>query len=95
MKTMKKTVSLLICAVMVATTVFGAGLASLLKAEAADITIGGITQQRVVENHETTYAGYAEKYFFFRAYAGSLQLVFQPVLIIARLLQVGFQNLTV
>ena len=38
MKTMKKTVSLLICAVMVATTVFGAGLASLLNAKAADIS---------------------------------------------------------
>ena len=63
MKTMKKTVSLLICAVMVATTVFGAGLASLLKAEAADITIGGITQKRVVDNYEATYASYAEKYF--------------------------------
>ncbi len=63
MKTMKKSVSLLICAVMVATTILGAGLASLLKAEAADITLGGITQTRVVNNHETTYAGYAEKYF--------------------------------
>ena len=63
MKTMKKTVSLLICAVMVATTVFGAGLASLLKAEAADITIGGITQKRVVSNYETTYAGYQARFF--------------------------------
>ncbi|MGN0545857.1 MAG: hypothetical protein ACI4I3_00875 [Acutalibacteraceae bacterium] len=63
MKTMKRTVSLLICAVMVATTIFGAGLASLLKAEAADITLGGITQQRVVENYETTYANYAEQFF--------------------------------
>ena len=63
MKTMKKTVSLLICAVMVATTVFGAGLASLLKAEAADITIGGITQKRVVSNYETTYAEYQARFF--------------------------------
>ena len=63
MKTMKKTVSLLICAVMVATTVFGAGLASLLKAEAADISIGGITQKRVVSNYETTYAEYQARFF--------------------------------
>ncbi len=55
MKATKKFVSLLICAVMVATTILGAGLASLLKADA--ITIGGITQQRVVtNNYETTYA---------------------------------------
>ena len=54
MKTTKKVVSLLICAVMVATTILGAGLASLLKADA--ITIGGITQKRVVNNYETTYA---------------------------------------
>lgn len=63
MKTMKRTVSLLICAVMVATTLFGAGLASLLKAEAADITIGGITQKRVVSNYETTYAEYQARFF--------------------------------
>ena len=58
MKATKKFVSLLICAVMVATTILGAGLASLLKADAADaITIDGITQQRVVtNNYETTYA---------------------------------------
>lgn len=57
MKTTKKVVSLLICAVMVATTILGAGLASLLKADAADeIAIGGITQKRVVNNYETTYA---------------------------------------
>ena len=57
MKATKKFVSLLICAVMVATTILGAGLASLLKADAADeITIGGITQKRVVNNYETTYA---------------------------------------
>ena len=57
MKATKKFVSLLICAVMVATTILGAGLASLLKADAADeIAIGGITQKRVVNNYETTYA---------------------------------------
>ena len=54
MKATKKFVSLLICAVMVATTILDAGLASLLKADA--ITIGGITQKRVVNNYETTYA---------------------------------------
>lgn len=65
MKAMKKGVSLLICAVMVATTILGAGLASLLKADAADaITIDGITQQRVVtNNYETTYAGYQARFF--------------------------------
>lgn len=64
MKTMKRTVSLLICAVMVATTILGAGLASLLKADAADtVTIGGITQQRVVNNYETTYAEYQARFF--------------------------------
>ncbi|MGN0543316.1 MAG: hypothetical protein ACI4JG_07690 [Acutalibacteraceae bacterium] len=64
MKTMKKSVSLLICAVMVATTILGAGLASLIKSDAADaITIGGITQQRVVDNYETTYAGYQARFF--------------------------------
>lgn len=64
MKTTKKVVSLLICAVMVATTILGAGLASLLKADAADeITIGGITQKRVVNNYETTYAEYQARFF--------------------------------
>ena len=61
MKAMKKSVSLLICAVMVATTILGAGLASLLKADA--ITIGNITQQRVVNDYETTYAGYQARFF--------------------------------
>ena len=64
MKATKKFVSLLICAVMVATTILGAGLASLLKADAADeITIGGITQKRVVNNYETTYAEYQARFF--------------------------------
>lgn len=57
-----KIISLVLCAVMVATTFLGAGLASLIQAEAA-ITLGGITQQRVVSNYESIYAGYQNRFF--------------------------------
>ncbi len=57
-----KIISLVLCAVMVATTFLGAGLASLIRAEAA-ITLGGITQQRVVSNYESLYAGYQNRFF--------------------------------
>lgn len=65
MKTMKKGLSLLLCAIMVATTFFCALPALFVEVNAAegDITIGGITQTRVVENYETTYAGYQSRFF--------------------------------
>lgn len=68
MKTIKKGLSLLLCAIMVATTFLGVLPALFVEANAEDtVTIGGITQQRVVgvENnaYETTYAGYQSRFF--------------------------------
>lgn len=68
MKTSKKIISMLLCVVMVASTFCGLGLVlDDFVAEAADtfepnITIGGITQKRVVVDYKATYEGYQQKY---------------------------------
>ncbi|MBR2867757.1 MAG: hypothetical protein IKB88_01665 [Clostridia bacterium] len=62
MKTSKKIISLVLCIVMIATTFFCTGVLPELKAEAA-ITLGGITQQRVVSNYESTYRAYQKRFF--------------------------------
>lgn len=68
MKTSKKIISMLLCVVMIASTFCGLGLVlDDFVAEAADtfepnITIGGITQQRVVSNYQATYAAYQERF---------------------------------
>lgn len=63
MKTSKKIVSLVLCAVMVLSTFCGLGFVlGDFKADAA-ITLGGITQQRVVSNYESLYAGYQNRFF--------------------------------
>lgn len=63
MKTSKKIVSLVLCAVMVLSTFCGLGFVlGDFKADAA-ITLGGITQQRVVSNYESIYAGYQNRFF--------------------------------
>lgn len=63
MKTSKKIISMVLCIVMVASTFCGLGFVlGDFKAEAA-ITLGGITQQRVVSNYESIYAGYQDRFF--------------------------------
>ena len=64
MKTSKRIISLVLCAVMVASTFFCLGPVVSFKAEAAEgITLGGITQQRVVGNYEATYRAYQKRFF--------------------------------
>ncbi len=66
MKTGKRVLSFLLSAIMVLSVFAGVGdLSSLfdIEASAADITLGGITQKRVVSNYENVYAGYRAKYF--------------------------------
>lgn len=68
MKTSKKIISMLLCVVMIASTFCGLGLMlDDFVAEAADtfepnITIGGITQKRVVDNYKATYEAYQQKF---------------------------------
>jgi len=59
MKRTNRIISLLLCAVMTASVIFGLGDV-FPKASAADITLGGITQTRVVD--KALYDGYEEKY---------------------------------
>ena len=69
MKAIKKAVALMLCIVMTLGVFAVSGItvddiASLLpKAEAADITLGGITQKRVVSNYESLYASYQNRFF--------------------------------
>ena len=68
MKTTKRIISFLLCAVMVFGMFSGVdfGIDSSifdLEASAADITLGGITQTRVVSDYATKYAGYRSKFF--------------------------------
>lgn len=63
MKKMKKGISLLLSIVMIATVFLSVGPIALIEAEAADITIGGITQQRVVSNYNTLYQNYANGFY--------------------------------
>lgn len=65
MKTSKKIISLVLCAVMVASTFLSIGPIVSFKSEAAegDITLGGITQKRVVSNYEATYRAYQKRFF--------------------------------
>ena len=68
MKALKKVVALMLCLVMTAGIFAVSGItvddiANLFpKAEAA-ITLGGITQQRVVSNYESTYRTYQKRFF--------------------------------
>ncbi len=67
MKAFKKAVALVLCLVMTVGIFAVAGitvddLAGLFKAEAA-ITLGGITQQRVVPNYESLYRSYQKRFF--------------------------------
>lgn len=67
MKTSKKIISVLLCAVMVLSTFCGIGLVlDDFKASAAVTLSDGdisITQQRIVSNYESIYAGYQQRYF--------------------------------
>ena len=68
MKAFKKAIALVLCLVMTVGIFAVSGItvddiANLFpKAEAA-ITLGGITQQRVVSNYESIYAGYQNRFF--------------------------------
>ncbi len=68
MKAFKKAIALMLCLVMTIGVFAVAGItvddiANLFpKAEAA-ITLGGITQQRVVDNYESTYRAYQKRFF--------------------------------
>ncbi len=58
----KKVLSFVLAAIMLATT-FNVALPMLkLDAGAADITIGGVSQTRIVSNYETIYENYATQY---------------------------------
>lgn len=65
MKTSKRIISLVLCAVMVASTFLSLGPLVSFKAEAA-VTLGGITQQRVVGkdgSYESLYRSYQKRFF--------------------------------
>lgn len=62
MKTSKRIISFVLCAVMVVSTFLSLGPLVSFKAEAA-VTLGGITQQRVVSNYESIYKGYQSRFF--------------------------------
>ena len=71
MKTSKRIISFLLCAVMVFGMFSGVdfGIDSSifdLEASAADITLGGITQTRVVSNYESLYKSYQDRFFLGR-----------------------------
>lgn len=68
MKTGKRIISLMLCAIMVFGMFSGVdfGIESSifdLEASAAEITLGGITQKRVVSNYESLYAQYQARFF--------------------------------
>ncbi|MEE1283584.1 MAG: hypothetical protein UHK54_01850, partial [Acutalibacteraceae bacterium] len=63
MKTSKKIISLVLCAVMVVSTFLSVGPIVSFEAEAADITLGGITQKRVVSDYESKYRAYQKRFF--------------------------------
>ena len=69
MKALKKAVALMLCLVMTIGVFAVAGITVddlsglFLKAEAADITLGGITQKRVISNYESLYRSYQKRFF--------------------------------
>ncbi len=63
MKTSKRIISFVLCAIMFASCFFCTGKLPELEAKAADITIGGITQTRVVSNYESVYREYQKRFF--------------------------------
>ncbi|MBQ7043203.1 MAG: hypothetical protein IJN78_01210 [Clostridia bacterium] len=65
MKNTKRIVSFLLSAIMVVTTFLAVGPVFTIETAAADspITIGGITQQRVVSDYAKTYAQYQSRFF--------------------------------
>ena len=63
MKTSKRIVSFVLSAIMVVTTFLAVGPVFTINAEAADITLGGITQKHVVSDYATKYAQYQKEYF--------------------------------
>ena len=63
MKTSKRIISFVLCAIMFASCFFCTGKLPELEAKAADITLGGITQTRVVSNYASVYAGYQSRFF--------------------------------
>lgn len=62
MKTSKRIISFVLCVLMVASCFFCTGKLPELKAH-ADVTLGGITQKRVVSNYEATYRAYQKRFF--------------------------------
>ena len=71
MKTSKRIISFLLCAVMVFGMFSGVdfGFESSIfniEASAADITLGGITQKRVVSNYASLYKSYQDRFFLGR-----------------------------
>ncbi len=71
MKTGKRIISLLLCAIMVfgmfSGVDFGIDFSIFnLKSSAADINLGGITQTRVVSNYESLYKSYQDRFFLGR-----------------------------
>ena len=64
MKTSKKIISFILCVLMVFGTFAGVDITSLFDIESsAAVTLGGITQQRVVSNYESVYAAYQQRFF--------------------------------
>ncbi|MBE6790148.1 MAG: hypothetical protein E7535_03030 [Ruminococcaceae bacterium] len=69
MKTSKRFLALMLSALMIFSVVFipGADLSSLFSIEAeAAITLGGITQERVISNYASLYESYRNKYLLGR-----------------------------
>ena len=62
MKTSKRVLSLVLTAIMLVTT-FAVALPILKTDASAAITLGGITQTRVVSDYQTKYAEYANRFF--------------------------------
>ena len=62
MKTSKRIISFVLCVLMVASCFFCTGKLPELEAH-ADVTLGGITQKRVVSNHEALYRSYQKRFF--------------------------------
>lgn len=62
MKTSKRIISFVLCALMVASCFFCTGKLPELEAH-ADVTLGGITQTRVVSNYESLYRSYQKRFF--------------------------------
>lgn len=64
MKVSKRIISFVLTLVMVASTFCGLiVITPEIEAEAADITLGGITQTRVVSNYESLYKSYQQRFF--------------------------------